>query len=287
MEMGAWVLIQLFEQYGKVETHIKEKDQKRGWYNGNRKIKMRMEKPIPNVLKIGVYPIYVHYEGVQQLCRRCHEPDHRAYECTVPFCQRCRELGHEKQSCPKKLENMRNARDDVQSGTSEPQTIQKETNSIQGEEEYEPPDNNESDNRSDQIDKIEHVMGTISSESEVEDSCDLLNDKDFPSIQDVVTTDKVENEENCIPFPPVGNVLQDNSTETKEKPLLTRPLSPVSPDKTFASATASTPPIRTTRQATGNKITKPTKTTTMIDEQDVNSQVSNKKKKRTEVNAKK
>lgn len=101
LEMASEELGKLLSQYGTVEQNFKEMDRRRGWFNGNRKIKIKMTTPIPNILKIGIYPIYISYEGVEQLCRRCLLPNHQAYECTTPFCHRCKSMGHLIAVCPK------------------------------------------------------------------------------------------------------------------------------------------------------------------------------------------
>lgn len=102
LEMSGEAVARLISQYGTIEQNYKERDEKRGWFNGTRKIKMKMAKPIPNILQIGIYPIYIMYEGVEQLCRRCRMPNHQAYQCTVAYCHRCRILGHSLEDCPKK-----------------------------------------------------------------------------------------------------------------------------------------------------------------------------------------
>lgn len=102
LEMSNDAVGRLFSQYGTVERNFKDVDRKRGWYNGNRKIRMKMLKPIPNILHIGIYPIYVSYDGVEQLCRRCSLPNHQAFECKTPFCHKCRKLGHSMEDCTEK-----------------------------------------------------------------------------------------------------------------------------------------------------------------------------------------
>lgn len=68
--------------------------------NGNRRIRMRMRRPVPNFLKIGAYNVMVTYAGVVRLCRRCNGEGHVASACATPFCKVCHEWGHDISDCP-------------------------------------------------------------------------------------------------------------------------------------------------------------------------------------------
>lgn len=61
---------------------------------GNHRVRMVMNKAVPNLLKVDGRNIQCEYEGVVRLCRRCNLPGHHASECTTPQCERCNEWGH-------------------------------------------------------------------------------------------------------------------------------------------------------------------------------------------------
>ncbi|KAH7977336.1 hypothetical protein HPB49_000702 [Dermacentor silvarum] len=62
---------------------------------GNRRIRMEMARPVPNLLRVGDRVIQCEYEGVARLCRRCNLEGHHAVACETPKCVRCEQFGHE------------------------------------------------------------------------------------------------------------------------------------------------------------------------------------------------
>lgn len=62
---------------------------------GNRRIRMEMLRPVPNLLRVGDRVIQCEYEGVARLCRRCNLEGHLAVACETPKCVRCEQFGHE------------------------------------------------------------------------------------------------------------------------------------------------------------------------------------------------
>ncbi|KAH7981234.1 hypothetical protein HPB49_022484 [Dermacentor silvarum] len=62
---------------------------------GNRRIRMEMARPVPNLLRVGDRVVQCEYEGVARLCRRCNLEGHHAVACETPKCVRCEQLGHE------------------------------------------------------------------------------------------------------------------------------------------------------------------------------------------------
>ncbi|KAH7941114.1 hypothetical protein HPB49_010091 [Dermacentor silvarum] len=62
---------------------------------GNRRIRMDMARPVPNLLRVGDRVIQCEYEGVAPFCRRCNLEGHHAVACETPKCVRCEQFGHE------------------------------------------------------------------------------------------------------------------------------------------------------------------------------------------------
>lgn len=63
---------------------------------GNRRIRMEMVRPVPNLLRVGDRVVaQCEYEGVVRLCRRCCLEGHHAAACVTPKCARCEQFGHE------------------------------------------------------------------------------------------------------------------------------------------------------------------------------------------------
>ncbi|KAH7939895.1 hypothetical protein HPB52_018877 [Rhipicephalus sanguineus] len=61
---------------------------------GNRRVRVEMARPVPNLLPVGSRIVQCEYDGVVRLCRRCFFPGHHAADCKVPQCERCAEFGH-------------------------------------------------------------------------------------------------------------------------------------------------------------------------------------------------
>ncbi|KAH7941277.1 hypothetical protein HPB49_011542 [Dermacentor silvarum] len=62
---------------------------------GNRRIRMEMVQPVPNLLRVGDKVVQCEYEGVARLCHRCNLEGHHAVVCETPKCARCEQFGHE------------------------------------------------------------------------------------------------------------------------------------------------------------------------------------------------
>ncbi|KAH7980469.1 hypothetical protein HPB49_016361 [Dermacentor silvarum] len=62
---------------------------------GNRRIRMEMARPVPNLLRFGDRIVQCEYDGVARLCRRCNLEGHHAVACETPKCARCEQFGHE------------------------------------------------------------------------------------------------------------------------------------------------------------------------------------------------
>lgn len=61
---------------------------------GNRRIRIEMARPVPNLLRVGERVVQCEYEGVVRLCRRCNLAGHHAAACDTPQCARCEQFGH-------------------------------------------------------------------------------------------------------------------------------------------------------------------------------------------------
>ncbi|KAH7969253.1 hypothetical protein HPB52_016298 [Rhipicephalus sanguineus] len=61
---------------------------------GNRRVRVEMARPVPNLLPVGSRIVQCEYDGVVRQCRRCFFPGHHAADCKVPQCERCAEFGH-------------------------------------------------------------------------------------------------------------------------------------------------------------------------------------------------
>ncbi|KAH7951104.1 hypothetical protein HPB52_004735 [Rhipicephalus sanguineus] len=61
---------------------------------GNRRVRLEMARPVPNLLPVGSRIVQCEYDGVVRLCRKCFFPGHHAADCKVPQCERCAEFGH-------------------------------------------------------------------------------------------------------------------------------------------------------------------------------------------------
>ncbi|XP_065311909.2 uncharacterized protein [Dermacentor albipictus] len=61
---------------------------------GNRRIRIEMARPVPNLLRVGERVVQCEYEGVVRLCRRCNLAGHHAAACDAPQCARCAQFGH-------------------------------------------------------------------------------------------------------------------------------------------------------------------------------------------------
>ncbi|KAH6938915.1 hypothetical protein HPB50_014840 [Hyalomma asiaticum] len=59
--------------------------------SGILRVRMEMNCPVPNLLKVDGRFAQCEYEGVVRLCRRCNLAGHHADACTTP---RCAEFGH-------------------------------------------------------------------------------------------------------------------------------------------------------------------------------------------------
>ncbi|KAH7977671.1 hypothetical protein HPB49_003158 [Dermacentor silvarum] len=62
---------------------------------GNRRIRLEMARPVPNLLRVGDRVVQCEYEGVVRLCRRCNLGGHHAVACETLKCARCEQFGHE------------------------------------------------------------------------------------------------------------------------------------------------------------------------------------------------
>ncbi|KAH6948407.1 hypothetical protein HPB50_024240 [Hyalomma asiaticum] len=62
--------------------------------SGILRVRMEMNCPVPNLLKVDGRFAQCEYEGVVRLCRRCNLAGHHADACTTPRCARCAEFGH-------------------------------------------------------------------------------------------------------------------------------------------------------------------------------------------------
>ncbi|KAH7959279.1 hypothetical protein HPB49_009908 [Dermacentor silvarum] len=62
---------------------------------GNRRVRMEMARPVPNLLRVGNRVVQFEYEGVARLCRRCNLEGHHAVACEAPKCARCEQFSHE------------------------------------------------------------------------------------------------------------------------------------------------------------------------------------------------
>lgn len=213
LEMSSDEVGKLLSPYGTIEQNFKEMDRRRGWFNGNRKLKMKMTTPIPNILKIGIYPVYISYEGVEQLCRRCYRPNHQAYECTTPFCHRCKNLGHLLAECPKNKIRATNTEEEKQ---DEPT-----------------PETQES------LDKTEEPIekDTITGKSTAED--DIPNWADDDSIEEILREEPLKDKRFEVPeFCQPSLSLQEHMATTSKSPTRTTERThSVSPDRSYATAT--------------------------------------------------
>ena len=70
------------------------------WENGNRHVRMVLEKPIPSYLKVGPYQLVIKYNGQTETCRRCGSAGHKAAQCTNYTCFNCGQYGHRESACP-------------------------------------------------------------------------------------------------------------------------------------------------------------------------------------------
>ena len=88
-------LLSGFRAYGKVVAidyeHVPEF---KSVLTGNRRVRVEMARPIPNLLPVGDRIVQCEYDGVVRQCRRCFFPGHHAADCKVPQCERCGEFGH-------------------------------------------------------------------------------------------------------------------------------------------------------------------------------------------------
>ncbi|KAH7983504.1 hypothetical protein HPB52_012379 [Rhipicephalus sanguineus] len=58
---------------------------------GNRRVRIEMARPVPNLFPVGSRIVQCEYDGVVRLC---FFPGHHAADCKVPQCERCAEFGH-------------------------------------------------------------------------------------------------------------------------------------------------------------------------------------------------
>ncbi|KAL1429148.1 hypothetical protein MTO96_016592 [Rhipicephalus appendiculatus] len=89
------VLWRGLETYGKVQDMtVDNVPGFKGISSGNRRVRMLMSQPVPNLFKVDGKTIQCEYEGVVRLCRRCLLPEHIRKQCETPQCERCNEFGH-------------------------------------------------------------------------------------------------------------------------------------------------------------------------------------------------
>lgn len=66
-----------------------------GVWSGVRRMRVDMNRAVPNLVPLGRFTVQCEYEGVVRLCIRCGFPGHLAAACTTPQCRRCAKFGHE------------------------------------------------------------------------------------------------------------------------------------------------------------------------------------------------
>lgn len=66
-----------------------------GVWSGVRRLRVDMNRAVPNLVPVGRFNVQCEYEGVVRLCIRCGFPGHYAAACTTPKCRRCELFGHE------------------------------------------------------------------------------------------------------------------------------------------------------------------------------------------------
>ena len=100
-EMGDQPITTALSPYGKVINVRRGHWQQHPlWENGNRHVKMEMDRPIPSYLQVGPYRLVVKYNGQVETCRRCGGPGHKAADCPNFKCHNCGEAGHRAAECP-------------------------------------------------------------------------------------------------------------------------------------------------------------------------------------------
>ncbi|KAH7956178.1 hypothetical protein HPB52_006659 [Rhipicephalus sanguineus] len=65
----------------------------RGVLTGNRRVRIEVAQPAPNLLPVGERIVLCEYDGAVRQCRRCFFTGHHAADCEVPQCERCAEYG--------------------------------------------------------------------------------------------------------------------------------------------------------------------------------------------------
>ncbi|KAL3193598.1 hypothetical protein MRX96_016945 [Rhipicephalus microplus] len=90
-------LMKGLQEYGKV-LEIREESVPKfeSISSGVRRVRMEMEKAVPNIMESNDRLIYIEYDGVVRQCRMCYRPEHITNDCITPRCERCGKYGHTK-----------------------------------------------------------------------------------------------------------------------------------------------------------------------------------------------
>ena len=69
-------------------------------YNGNRVVKIALDREVPYFVRICEFPCRAWYAGQPLQCSVCRKSDHRASDCPLSgLCRRCRQPGHMAREC--------------------------------------------------------------------------------------------------------------------------------------------------------------------------------------------
>ncbi|KAL3237880.1 hypothetical protein MRX96_048155 [Rhipicephalus microplus] len=88
------VLRRALEVYGKVKNISNENLTGLRITSGNRRARMELRFPLPNITDVGGHVVRCEYDGVVRLCRKCRLPGHERKMCATPRCARCQQWGH-------------------------------------------------------------------------------------------------------------------------------------------------------------------------------------------------
>lgn len=74
--------------------------QHRNWENGNRHLRMEIDRKIPSYITVNGFQLVVKYTGQKETCRKCSEEGHKAATCPNIRCNSCQQYGHMRKNCP-------------------------------------------------------------------------------------------------------------------------------------------------------------------------------------------